>query len=414
MELENEIVIMAPVQVKKVLSPGNIYDLILMDFYVKSRRFQDIKVCLPLLWNVNGLPVLKMMQRENIIVSKTTREEFVDKCIQEGVKALKKYCIDFDEQIRDDKISTILSDFVNMHCKSNIIKGSIPIATCNKCNSDFGTDVTITLCKICGGSVDMKDQNVIYQKISKNEILETISRIKIYPIGAKKELVTFCNLMPEKYNICLTKNREYTITYDGYSLDPRFIVMLTPALVQGTYSKRIYFHGDIIKKFSYYSLCHLPSKFLPTNIVCHGVLLDKYGRKFKWQNNIEEVTNLFNELSPSYLRSFFLKRNVSKDVIINFETIKNSLKEQEILRERIDTILKYELFSPLSASFVELKKELLEAINNFYYGIAYDKMVMIIKLLENKLPNRSIHPNEKSFLNELRFLYFGQYYGIKD
>src|ERR1035437_1249381 len=98
----------------------------------------------------------------------------------------------------------------------------------------------------------MQYKDILYQEISRDEILKRVYKINIYPIGAKKELIAFCNSMPEKYNICLTKKREYTITYDGFSLDPRFIVMLTPSLVQGIYSKRVYFHGDIIKKFSYY------------------------------------------------------------------------------------------------------------------------------------------------------------------
>ena len=414
MELKNELVIMAPIQVKKSLSPGNIYDLTLIDFYAKTRRLQGSKIHMPLFWNVNGLPVLRMMQRENIVISNEKRKEFIDKCIQNGVIALKKHYINFDEQIRDDEISLILSDFIGAHCQSNILKGSIPIATCKKCGSDFGTDNMIKLCKICGSPIEMQYKDILYQEISRDEILKRVYKINIYPIGAKKELIAFCNSMPEKYNICLTKKREYTITYDGFSLDPRFIVMLTPALVQGIYSKRVYFHGDIIKKFSYYSLCHLPSKFLPTNIICHGVLLDKHGRKIKWQDHDEEVANLFNELPPSDLRAFSLKRNVVKDVIIDFDIVKNNLREQEILRERIDNILKYEHFSSLSVEFINLKKELLEAVNNFFYGVAYDKMVTIVKLLENKLPQKSIHPDEILFLNELRFLYFGQYYGIKN
>jgi len=413
MELTNELVVMAPIQVKGSLSPGNIYDLTLIDFYAKTRQMQGFKVSVPIFWNVNGLPVLNMMQKQGLPLSRETRNEFVNKCIRDGLEILKKHYINFDEQIKDDEISPMISKFIETYSKSIILRGPISIAICEKCGSDFGTDAEIILCKICGGSVSMQVRDVLFQKVSRDDVSNKIGRINIYPTGAKKELITFNESMPEEYNICLTKRREYTISYAGFDLDPRFIVMLTPALVDGMYSRRVYFHGDIIKKFSYYSLCHLPDRFLPTDIVCHGVLLDKYGRKIRWQDIDEDLLNQFNNLPKNDLRAFLLKRNVSKDVLIDFETIHGNLREQDILRNRMDGILGYSDCLESSLPFLVLRKEFFEAVDRYFYGVAYDKMLKIVDLLENKT-GESIHNEERKFLDQLRYLYFGEYHGIKN
>jgi hypothetical protein len=412
---KDEIIIMAPIQVKKILSPGNIYDLIVVDFYAKVRRLCGIKVRLPLFWNVNGLPIIRMIQKDGLAISKENIEIFANRCIKDGLSSLRRYGVDlFHEQLRDDQINGLVSNFIDSHYKPYLHKGQIPIATCTKCDLDFGTDSDIATCKICGGAVAMKVLSVLYQEISKSEISKKIANINIYPKGTQKELISFNKGMPDKYNICLTKKREYTLSYDGYDLDPRFIVMLTPALISGEFSRRIYIHGDIIKKFSYYSLCHLPVGFLPTDILCHGVLLDSHGRKIRWQDQDINVARMFNDLPPSELRAFFLKRNVAKDIVLDFDSIKESLREQRILRDRIDRLLVLQDSPRLSEKFIRLKSEFLQASSDFFYGVAYDKMLLIVKLLETNLPAMSIHPTEKAFLNELRFLYFGQYHGIKN
>jgi len=417
MDKRDELVVTAPVQIKRALSPGNIYDFIIADFYTKSRRLMGIKASMPLFWNVNGLPALKMMKEEGMEINETHRKSFVEECIRNGEISLKKYCIEFTSQLRDDRIGDRLSKFINENCLDSLHKGILPIAVCSMCGFDFGTDSSISICKLCGNPVFMKDLEVMYQNISRNKISDRIDQINIYPDGAKKELDSFNIQMPYSYDICLTKRREYTLSYDGYSLDPRFIVMITPALIDGDYSKRTYIHGDIIKKFSYYSICHLPHTFLPASIICHGVLLDGFGRKIRWQNLDLEQKRMFDALPAGELRAFILKRNVAKDVLIDFNSIKRSLQAQKLLRNRLDRLMSSDSSSSVcSEEFLRLKAEFFEATSSFLYGVAYDKMLLIVRLLERKLSMQieSICTDEKLFLNELRFLYFGKYYGAKD
>ncbi|MEI7463375.1 MAG: hypothetical protein WCK03_03175 [Candidatus Taylorbacteria bacterium] len=217
-----------------------IYDLTIIDFYSKVRRLQGYKVDAPLLWNVNGLPILKMMHSENIDISAKTVDAYVSKNIKLGITLLKEYFINTREQIRDDKIGQRIAQFIDKNCTSYIHTGQIPIVCCQDCKIDFGTDTNILNCKICGLSTKLAIVDTLFQIIRREDIRTKIDKIHFYPEGIKLELLSFNDSMPEEYNLNLTKQREFTLKYKKFDLDPRFIVMLVPSLVSGQYSKRTY------------------------------------------------------------------------------------------------------------------------------------------------------------------------------
>ncbi|MEI7463374.1 MAG: hypothetical protein WCK03_03170 [Candidatus Taylorbacteria bacterium] len=133
-----------------------------------------------------------------------------------------------------------------------------------------------------------------------------------------------------------------------------------------------------------------------------------HGRKIRWQDGDQKLSNSFFDLPKGLMRSYFLKRNVAKDVTVNFSNIKLDLDNQARIMNRIDKIIlgpgHSEIMSP---DFMMLRQDFFRAVNNFYYGVAYEKMFSILKLLEHKILTCKPHCLEIKFLRELRHLYFG-------
>ncbi|MDD4984040.1 MAG: hypothetical protein PHH82_04370 [Candidatus ainarchaeum sp.] len=410
--MDSEIIIIAPTQIKKGLSVGNIYDLTIADFYAKARRLAGIKVFAPFLLNINGEPLIKQITFENKAPTKDNIKKYILLAIKQIKKDLKNHYLSFDYIVRDDKIKKNLVRLFKTTYKDSITVGQTNIIECSSCGNIYGSDPTICSCKKCNRPLISQTKTSLFKKINRKTIERKMATIAFFPNCIRQKLKTFVFSLPETYDLILEKNRAYTIEYNGFNLDPRFAAIMLPAILcSHKYTKRVWIHGDVIKKFDYYSLCYLNNNDCPTKIVSHGLLLGPDGKKLKWQKDDGSQKELFKGINNKILRAYFLKHNINQDKVI--DPSKLQLQTRDLLK--IYLKLKKILQTNKDKNNESIRQDLAvqinlfnNAVNNFKLSAAFESMQNYVNICWKIVKNNNLSLSEYNMLFELKNIYFGE------
>jgi len=312
-------VLIAPTQIKRNLSVGNVYDLTLVDFYSKARKFAGINVHTPFLWNINGEPLVKQMREYGFELNPENVAQYTSEKIKRAEEVMKQHYLDFDCSLRDDQIQEQLEKLARTSYQETFNIGNTNINECITCGNIFGSDPSISSCRSCGRDTTYHQRETMFKNINREDIERKIAGIEFFPSGAKKRLEDFIDNLPSEYDLILEKNREFTTSIYGFKLDPRFVTMMFPALINKDreYDIRTSISGDVVKKFNYYTLCYLNQEDVPTRIVTHSILVGSDKKKLRWQNDDGNQSEMFNGVHNKVLRAYFLKHNIQGDLIID-------------------------------------------------------------------------------------------------
>lgn len=414
MKMNRELVIIAPTQIKKVLSVGNIYDLTIADFYAKARKFGGDIISIPLLWNVTGKPLIKQMQEDGVEITADKISEYVLTLISNAEAEMRDYYLDFDCSLRDDELATELSLLAKGNYSDTFNIGVCKVNECLNCGNIFGSDPLISSCKICGKKTIFHNRQTLFKHIIKKDITRKIFLIKFFPKSIEKKLSDFLGNVPNEYDLILEKNREYTLEYEGYQLDPRFIAMMFPAVLNmdSIYDMITFIHGDVVKKFDYYSLCYLNDRDMPTRIVSHGLLLDKYGKKLRWQESNNKERELFCNIDNKILRAYFLKHNIKSNLAINPEYLQEQTKGLVRIYVKIKKILEDRNRDVGATGIRNVLKHEVDVFNksvlNFQLPNAFVCMNKYVDICWKIVKDKQLTNDEHNTLESFRNMYFGQ------
>lgn len=387
---------MAPMQIKDHLGAGNIYDLVLCDFYAKARRLLGADVTFPMLINVNGSPAEKMFGLE-------PKEVDIDAAVNNLINECKKYGISFDYVLRDD-CNPLLQ---NIDADS---RGAL-VNECPKCGLAFGTDPNIKHCKKCGNPTVYHMKNVLLKDISHAEMLQRIEYSSYFPASVKIRLQDFIHSLPARYQLLLEKQRSYTSNHNGIPLDPRFTaIMLLKQVVEneGSYDLLTCVSGDLVKKYVYYIFAYLDIS--PSNIVVHGLATGENNKKIRWQN---EVDGLLNDLGvdKQELRTFFATNSPLKNITISAKSTRDNAIRMNKLKKKFMKIFDFELGHSMDDTLHEAIKLPLDlfsrSISSWRFAQALNNVENIVNaslyILEN---GELLSCQEFNYLKGLYSLYF--------
>ena len=412
---DSELIIMAPLQIKPHLSIGNIYDLTILDFYSKALRFLGKKATLPFLWNINGNPLIKQMERMELETTSKNLDRFIASCVATIEGELRDYYLDFDFFIRDDQVSNQLKDLMDRSYKQKIKIGKVIINHCGQCGNVFGADPGIIICKYCGSKTKLAKRLTIYTKVNGSNINKRINTIKFIPDSAKLKLKNFISTLPNNYNLIIEKYRKNTLQYNGFTLDPRFVAIMLPAIINvSDYDKKTWIHGDVIKKFDYYSLCYLNSHDGPTTIISHGILLDKSRKKLRWQNLDLHKSFSIEKVHNKILRAYFLNYNVMKDRVFDAENLPKNvagllkiyvkigrvLDKRNLDESRIDLIIHPEL--------IKILQPFDRHVQDFRPDLAFNVLTEYTDWAWKYTKSNKLNFKEQDILRQMKNLFFGK------
>ena len=328
-----ELVITVPTQVKNNLNMGNIYEFTLADFYKKVKKMQGCDVEFGVIWNANGKPVEESVIEKMGAFSEEEAKKLVSDMIESSNVTIKQFSIEPDFQIRDDAIQEDLEKCIDIHYKTLISKGLADVVICSRCGAEFGSDSSVTVCKHCGSKVYIVNKDTLFTIADRNRLEEKIKKASFYPCGCRKRLNELVITLPDKYNIILEKNRKYTLSYNGYRLDPRFVTIFTLPVIKKMrnmeYDVVTVFQGDVVKKYDYYAFAYLSSNDCPSNIFMHGLIVDGEKKKIRWKSKNSNTNGMvFPGVKSKELRAFFLKHNITDNIIIDENILKKQVKGQ--------------------------------------------------------------------------------------
>ncbi len=404
----NELVLMAPTQLKLEQGIGNIYSLTLIDFYVKTRRLQGHTVNAPFIFNVNGRPLSQLVQE-----SKLPQTETIDLSIRENIKQLEKYSINFFDRISTDH--TISRDLEQILLKSpSLQEDTLQVMICQKCNNLFGTDPSIQTCKYCNNQTRLMERKTLFQTIKREEVQEKINIITWIPSSLKERVLDFVISMPQVYPLVLEKEREYTLNYKNYALDPRFIALMNLEMLstEENYDRITLIHGDVVKKLDYYLLSSFQKENLPTQIIAHGSLLDSQKKKFRWRDK-HSYQGALEKNSPKALRCHFLRYNAFRGMTFDPSKLDQELIYPTRMYVKIKKMLESHLIFSESICLDEEKTVFFEKVNKFEFPMAFKMFEKIVDKLWRKTKFKGLSFQEKIILDDLTNLYYGGKDGIK-
>lgn len=311
----NTIILMAPMQIKKQLGIGNIYDLVLCDFYSRCLKMRGIETFFPILFNINGSPIEKIAP-----LNMESHDEFYDyatSVLSQNLDEIKHFSISYDAVLRDDDNKKVISDLLPE-------AGRYIVNRCPNCGSIYGSDLSIKSCRRCNSLLRPVPKMTYAMRTNTNEIRRKVDGIKFVPESTKLRLNDFIGILPEEYDIILEKDRRYTTIVDGIQIDPRFtaISLLDAARkMYHDYPSIIYIHGDVVKKFTYYALAYLPDNDMPSVDVMHGSIVDDNHEKIRWHLSGGAFGMTDIGLNNRELRAFFLSSSTRNNTVFNRENI---------------------------------------------------------------------------------------------
>lgn len=410
-----ELVFMAPTQIKEELSIANIYDLTVVDFYAKARKLAGYDVTVPFIWNVNGKPIVQLAQSKGIDTRAESISEFVTDLIRNAEEKLREHYLAFDFSVRDDEIAMQLEELLSSKYADTVRRGTIDINECPKCKNIYGTDPSISQCKVCNAPTEFRKQETLFKHVDCEELEEKMNLISFFPNFLKAKLMDFIENLPESYDLVLEKKRDYTISYQGKPLDPRFVSVMTPAVINNmplaNYDLRTVIHGDVVKKFDYYALAYMDRSDMPNRIVAHSLLLNGERKKLRWRSS-EGQNNLFDGIKNKELRAFFLKHNLTHDVVLDPEKIKENLKGLVRIYVMMNKILERR---NLGTDTTEDDASLNILLNNFHCSVerlkladAFENMRKYVEKSWKIVKDKKLSPVQHRVIQNFKQLYFGE------
>lgn len=331
-----ELVIMVPTQVKRNLNMGNIYEFILGDFYTKVKHMKGEEADLAITWNANGKPVEELVIREmEGAFSREKAHHLVDSMIESANKVMSNFYIEPDIQLRDDDIQIEVEKLMNNRYSEYYTSGNCKVVICPSCQSAIGSDESVNRCNHCGTPTVIKNMDTLYRRVLRSDVETKMMNTSFYPEGCKKRLDELLNNLPDDYNVILEKKRLYTLRYGEYSLDPRFVTIFSLPVIKHKkeieYDEITVIQGDVVKKYDYYAYTYLHPSDCPNNIFMHGLILDENKKKLRWRSDESRnisTDGIYPGVKCKEFRAFLLKHNLTDNIIINPNTIKNDVKGQ--------------------------------------------------------------------------------------
>lgn len=402
-----------PMQIKEDISLGNLYDFIIADFFGKTQSAQWKRVINPLTLNINGNKTQQLLEKNNIPLTASDKiDTYIEKCKYNILVSLAEYWVNFSSVVRDDQIENQLTQILEwVHTEDTQID-EIYINNCPSCWASFGTDFTISTCTKCNATTKRHLSHVLFQEINHNLILEKIDSIDWKPAYSKSKLLNFVNSLPNTYKLTLSKNRDYTLHYKWLLLDPRFITIVSKYL-EDLYNidETTIIHGDILKKYDYYMLCHTNKEALPTQIISHGLITDNEDKKIRWtptsnSNNTQDI------YSPKAIRCILLKNDIYKGVKFDEKNLKKQVKQvtkyyikikQMLNNTTTDTIPNYTKLN----NFIRNERDnFLQSANNFKFWPCFNQFTKIIDHLWKNTKDNWLDLFQSSILKNLLLFYF--------
>ena len=394
-----ELVLMAPMQIKKHLGIGNIYDLVLCDFYTKARRSCGNETFFPLLINVNGSPLEKLLAKDP--------SADVDKIVAELSNEAKRYGVDAIFVLRDD-LDVKVKDLgvADTRCMA-------PVNECTKCGAIYGSDPGIQTCKHCGALTHYGKRPTLAINVRHSVMSRNFERAQYIPSKVKNRLVDYAMSLPEEYSLVLEKRRRHTLQYENFDLDPRFVAIGLLKVAEakvGNAEKITCVCGDLVKKFLYYIFAYSNGKdsILPNTIITHGTITDAEHKKLRWQDADGGFSPDVFGITGQELRTFFITSSAMKNIVIS----KNSLLSNAIKMARLskrmeslmlagcsDTNIISELASRECSAFDE-------AIEKWRFPAAYKAVENFVNECERIQATRLLSAREHHSLNFFYNLYF--------
>ncbi len=113
MDKSSQTIFTVPMQLKKDISIGNLYDFLIADFYWKGRMIQWNNVHNPLVLNINWNKTQELLKINGYwSIDRDKIEPFIQECKTKILTSLKSYWITFSWVIRDDIIKEELNDLL--------------------------------------------------------------------------------------------------------------------------------------------------------------------------------------------------------------------------------------------------------------------------------------------------------------
>lgn len=416
MENHKEIVYTLPMQIKKNISVGNLYDFVIADFISTFKSQEWIDVTKPIAFNINWQKTVDLLAKEWINLSDIDSVNwFLENCKKDILNNLSDFWINFSYEIDDNKISDEINTLMNTY-DDVFLEWPLIINKCTNCGKEFWTDFSIHKCKYCDSKTfAFESKKEIYQNINSNELLEKLENIKREPIWAKKKVITYIKSLPENYLLQLSKEKWFTLEYNEKSLDPRFVMvvsLLLDSIKATSWVNKTIIHWDVIKKYDYYMLCHTKPEDLPQNIIAHWYVMWWDGKKIKWDPLTQSENNLWwcSQEEKKLLRCILLKNDIFKWIKLDINKLadeeKWAAKYYTKIMETLNTsqvdynLTDNELIRDYWHSFVKFA-------NNLRFWMCYDLFTKMVKVLWDITRDRPfLSKFEYDCLTNLLLLYY--------
>lgn len=394
-----ELVLMAPMQIKRHLGIGNIYDLILCDFYVKARRLYGDETFFPILINVNGSPLERLLVEDSLVD--------VDEIVNGLKDEAKKYSVDVNIVLRDDlDVGAEDLDIASTRCIA-------PVNECIDCGAVYGSDPEIRVCKYCGALTRYGKRSTLAINVQRNLMLKKFEHVQYMPSKVKNRLIDYAMSLPEEYALVLEKRRQYTMRYENFDLDPRFVAigLLKVAKAKiGDVEKITCVCGDLVKKFLYYIFAYSSGMddILPNTIVVHGMTTDANHKKLRWQDDDSAFSPSFFGITEQELRTFFITSSVTKNIVISKDSLLSNAIKMARLRKKIERLMSDGCSDDNSISELASKEcdAFNAAIENWCFPAAYRAVINFVDECEKIQAARLLSVYEYRNLKFFYNLYF--------
>lgn len=399
------IILMAPMQIKKQLNIGNLYDLLLCDYYGKCLEMRGFKRFFPLMINVNGSPI-----ENNIPISHPNRQDYHDfatSMIENIASECKRFSIKYDAILRDDENT---EEIYNLLPKLEMHK----VVCCKNCGSIYGSDLSIKSCRRCDGTTEPILKATFAIRTKSYDILRKARKIHFVQPSTKLRLEDFTNSLPNDFYIVLEKNRKYTTQIDGIEIDPRFAaisLLSTARKLHPEYPEIIHIHGDVVKKFTYYVLVYLPDTDIPNIDMMHGNVVDPQHKKLRNSNtgNTFDVSDL--GLNDRELRAFLLSSSAKSDIVIDKDITQRKRKALIKTYVLMNRICEQRNFTPgtsgLSTEFSKLLEEFYNAVDDWNLPKAFEVANQLVHKCWVTVKDVKLSEEEVNIIRKLQTIYFG-------
>ena len=392
---------MAPMQIKEHLTIGNIYDLLLCDYSARIHRLAGDKVFFPLLLNVNGSPLAKLSEK----LGRRDCSNLVQEISASLAKECQDYSISFTDILRDDVIPMdVLSIYVPKPKIARFIR-------CPNCGAIYGTDPSIHTCKYCGEVVGFTEQETLAIDVCRDEVDEKLVSIRFVPDSARKRLLDFLDNMPDRYDLILERNREYTVEANGYRLDPKYATILMMRSFCDSaphYDEIVCIHGDVIKKLTYYMLAYLPSEYLPKTDIMHGLIVDAERKKLRG-DYLDAISG--QGIKKKELRAILLKHSIIDDIVVDEQALLNDKKavvKLYVLCERIKDDRNLDLDrNGVRESLNLIFQSFLDFANSWRLTQAFESAHSFVHTCWKILKDDKLSYDEMDRVKQIQEVYFG-------